>query len=97
MEEWALLATAVGIYRSTVEGAAGGQGSGDGDDGGGAGRQGRPFPAFVMSHCNRDGSAVHCLARSEEVQVFQILFIACRVCFVVLVHKQLRCASDFIS
>ena len=60
-----------------------------------AGRQGRPFPTFAMSHCNRDGCAVFCLARSE-VQAIHILFVACRICFVVLVRKQLRCASDLI-
>ena len=38
---------------------------------------------------------VHCLAWSE-VQVIQILFVSCRVCFVVLVHEQLRCASNLI-
>ena len=48
------------------------------------------------SHCNRDGSAVHCLARSE-VQSIQMLFVKCRVCFVELVHKQLRCASDLYA
>ena len=64
-----------------------------------AGRQGRPFPTFAMSHYNRDGSAVHCLARSE-VQV-GISNLACNmydrvyfVQYIVLVHKQLRCASD---
>ena len=74
---WALLAPAVGIYRSTTEGAAGGKGGGDEDGGGGAGPQGRPFPTFAMSYCNRDGSEVHCLARSE-VQVVQILFLTVR-------------------
>ena len=67
---WALLAPpAVGIYRSTVEGAVGGQGGGDEDDRGGAGRQGRPFPTFAISHCNCDGSAVHCLARSPKYEI----------------------------
>ena len=54
-----------------------------------ADREGRPFTTFAMPHCNRDGSAVHFLARSE-VQVIQILFATCRICFVVLV-KQMRC------
>ena len=60
---------------------------------GSASLQGRPLPTFAMSHCNRDGSAAHDLARSE-VQAIQILFVTSRVCFVVPVHKQLRCASD---
>ena len=61
---------------------------------GSAGRQGRPFPMFLISHCNREGSAVHCLARLEVRVIIQILFVTCRVCFVVLVDKSLRCASD---
>ena len=79
---WAMLSPAAGIYRSTAKGAAGGQGGGDEDDGGGKGRQGRPFPTFAMSHCNCDGSAVHCLARSEVQVIIQISFVTCKACFV---------------
>ena len=58
-----------------------------------AGRQGHPFPTFAISHRNRDGSAVHCLAQSE-IHVIQILFVTCGVYVVVLVHRQLRCAAE---
>ena len=63
---------------------------------GSAGRQGRPFPTFAVSDYKCNASALHCLARSE-VQVIQILFVTSRVCFVVLVHKQLRCVAGIIS
>ena len=51
---WALLAPAVGIYRSTTEGAAGGKGGGDEDDGGGQVRTGArsqrsPCPIAIVT------------------------------------------------
>ena len=79
---WGLLEPALGIDRSnnktlnngsTAEGAAGSQEGGDENDAWPR-RSARAFVpnVFAMPHCNCDGSAVRCLARSE-VQVIQIL------------------------
>ena len=58
-----------------------------------AGRQGRPFPTFAMSYCNRAGSAVHCLAQSE-VQVIKTLFVTCTLGLVLKCwFVSRRCAS----